>query len=59
MIGGDFNARTEEEGGGMGEWGVGDEEEEKTRRSKDGKVNREERVLVDFVEEKGWSILLE
>lgn len=58
VIGGDFNARTEEEGGGMGEWGVSDEEEEKARRSKDGKVNREGRVLVDFVEERGWSIFI-
>lgn len=26
------------------------------RRSKNGKINREGRILVDFVEERGWSV---
>lgn len=33
------------------------EEEGKTRKSKNKKINREGRRLLDFVEEKGWSIL--
>ncbi|XP_077255453.1 uncharacterized protein LOC143893678 [Temnothorax americanus] len=55
IIGGDFNARTgqeggrieEEEGGGLGEG----------RRSKDKKVDREGRLLVNSLEERGWEIL--
>ncbi|XP_024868251.1 trichohyalin-like [Temnothorax curvispinosus] len=54
IIGGDFNARTgqeggrieEEEGGGLGEG----------RRSKDKKVDREGRLLVNSLEERGWEI---
>ncbi|XP_024893159.1 golgin subfamily A member 6-like protein 2, partial [Temnothorax curvispinosus] len=54
IIGGDFNARTgqeggrieEEEGGGLGEG----------RRSKDKKVDREGRLLVKSLEERGWEI---
>lgn len=43
MIGGDFNARTGREGG--------------RRNSKDWKMNGEGKRLVEFLEEKGWSIL--
>jgi len=56
LIGGDFNARMGREGGAVME-----EEEEgrsgnwKSRKSKDGKINREGRKLVGEVEEKGWS----
>lgn len=32
-------------------------EEEKTRKSKNGKINREERRLLDFIKKRGWSIL--
>lgn len=40
----------------MEEIGVGEEEEEKVRRSKDRKVNKEGRILVEFIKERGWSI---
>lgn len=56
VIGGDFNARTGEEGGGVGEREMDDEDRKKVRRSKDGRVNREGRVLVEFIGERGWSI---
>ncbi|EZA56066.1 hypothetical protein X777_03893 [Ooceraea biroi] len=50
IIGGDFNARTGSEGGIM----MGEEKEEGGgRKSKDGKV-REERILLNFLVEKGW-----
>ena len=57
MIGGDFNARTGEEGG----WVMGGDEEEGggcgSRRSKDKEVNGDGRRLCGFIEERGWSIL--
>lgn len=58
LVGGDFNARTGNEGGGLwGLWGLGEEEGfEQVRRSKDCNVNREGRKLCDFVEEQGWTI---
>jgi len=52
MIGGDFNARTGKEGGGIGEGeegGVGERE----KNSKDGKVNREGKKLCGFLRELG------
>ncbi|XP_039311970.1 uncharacterized protein LOC120359229 [Solenopsis invicta] len=54
LIGGDFNARTGEDGGGVDEqnW----EEEGGRRRSKDKKMNKEGRVLVGRIEEVGWAI---
>lgn len=58
MIKGDFNARTEKKRGGIEE----EKEtrmEEKKRRSKDEKINREEKRLVEFVEEMGWGIFNE
>lgn len=58
MIRGDFNARTGKKGGGI----KGEEEtrmEEKKRRSKDEKINREEKRLVEFVEGIGWGIFNE
>jgi len=61
MIGGDFNARTGEEGGGIVLKGGTDKEREnegkRNRISKDRKVNKEGRVLVEFLEERGWGIL--
>ncbi|XP_039312991.1 uncharacterized protein LOC120359478 [Solenopsis invicta] len=53
--GGDFNARTGEEGGKLNEdeWG----EEEKGRKSMDKKVNKEGRKLIEFIRERGWWIL--
>ncbi|EZA46548.1 hypothetical protein X777_00046, partial [Ooceraea biroi] len=48
---GDFNART----GGEGRIMMGEEEEEGGgRKSRDEKVNREGRILLNFLEEKGW-----
>lgn len=55
LVGGDFNVRTGREGGNVEEegqeWGL--------RQSKDRKMNREGRLLVDFAEGKGWSIFNE
>ncbi|XP_024875210.1 ABC transporter F family member 4-like [Temnothorax curvispinosus] len=55
IIGGDFNARTGEERG----WEEEDEEgvEGGGRRSKDKKINRDGRKLLEFIEERGWMIL--
>lgn len=56
IIGGDFNARTGTEGGGiMGEEEEG-REEEGGRMFKDVMVNREGRLLMDFLEEREWMI---
>src|SRR5580765_4880756 len=52
LIGGDFNARTGEEGGVVMEG----EEVGSGRKSKDKKINREGKELVRWVEE-GWIIL--
>ncbi|EZA50916.1 hypothetical protein X777_10743, partial [Ooceraea biroi] len=57
LIGGDFNARTGREGGGIE--GESEEEEEQEgggRRSKDKKVNKEGRVMINFLEDRGWSL---
>ncbi|EZA49489.1 hypothetical protein X777_12283 [Ooceraea biroi] len=54
IIGRDFNART----GGEGRIMMGEEEKEGGgRKSRDGKVNREGRILLNFLEEKGWVFL--
>lgn len=58
IIGEDFNART----GNEGEEVQGLEEEDwegNRRQSKDKVINREGRVLVEFVEERGWSVFNE
>jgi len=61
MIGGDFNARTGGEGGGVTLEGETDKEREnegkRIRKSKDRKINKEGRLLAEFVEERGWGIL--
>lgn len=54
MIGGDYNARTGKEGGPVRE------EEGKVRtprESRDKEINREGRILINKIEEKGWMIL--
>lgn len=53
IIGGDFNARTGKEGGGI-EKEIGEKWEGRGRRSKDGVINREGRMMVNFLEERGW-----
>lgn len=57
IIGGDFKARTGEEGG----WGEEEEQGEdgRSRKSKDKKVNREGRKLLECIEERGWIVLNE
>ncbi|TGZ36994.1 hypothetical protein DBV15_12441, partial [Temnothorax longispinosus] len=58
LVGGNFNARTGSRGGPINE----EEENEKrseTRKSVDKVVNREGRVLIDQIEERGWAILNE
>jgi len=61
LIGRDFNARTGTEGGG---WEIGEgtegnmkEEEERKRKSKNKKINKEGKKLINFLEERGWGIL--
>jgi len=57
VVGGDFNARTGEQ---EGRWeGELEEEEVEGRRSKDRKVNREGRYLLEVLEEAGWFIFNE
>lgn len=54
IIGGDFNART---GNRRGIWsGIGEKQEETGRRSKDLKINRDRKRLIEFIEERGWSV---
>ncbi|XP_011698277.1 PREDICTED: uncharacterized protein LOC105456152 [Wasmannia auropunctata] len=54
IMGGDFNARTGELGGW---WEGGDvRREEDERKSRDKRVNREGRILIEKLEEVGWFI---
>lgn len=56
VIGGDYNARTGNRGGPIRE----DKEKEKegeARNSRDKVINREGRVLINKIEERGWTIL--
>lgn len=48
LVGGDFNARTGREEGRLEEV-----KEERRRNSRDEKVNREDRKLVEFIEKRG------
>jgi len=54
IIGGDFNARVGEEGGGIEEqnW----DEREGRRKSKDKRKNKEGREMIRRIEEVGWAI---
>lgn len=54
MIGGDFNARTGNAGGPIED---GEKKVEEKRRSKDKVINREERVMLNVMKERGWMIL--
>lgn len=53
LIGEDFNARMERKGRGVVELiGEKREEEEGRRKSKDKKIDKEGRILVEFMEER-------
>lgn len=54
MIGGDFNARTRDKGGPIE---TGEKKEEEGRRSKDKMINKEGKIILDEIEERGWIIL--
>lgn len=56
MIGGDFNARTGNEGGPIG---TEEKKEEEGRRSKDKVINKEGREMINKIGERGWIILNE
>lgn len=56
LISGDFNARTGREKEAVKEEEEGESRGEKGRKSKDEKVNREGRKLVELIEEREWSI---
>lgn len=60
LIGGDFNVKTGANDEGIVKKRMSRKEEEKIRRSKGGKVNliKEGRTLIEFIEEKGWSIYI-
>ncbi|XP_033177777.1 uncharacterized protein LOC117151899 [Bombus impatiens] len=53
IIGGDWNARTGEEGGLINK----ELEKEKSRRSKDKTINTEEGILLRLLDERGWTII--
>lgn len=57
IIGGDFNARTDDRGGPREE--EGDTWRRKTwaRKSKDKVINKEGKILIDGIEERGWMIV--
>lgn len=55
LIGGDFNARTRELGGRAEEEGQG--EEDGRRKSRDKKVNKEGKKLIEFLDGRGWRII--
>jgi len=61
MIEGDFNARTGEEGSEIkleGDTDIEKENEgERNKNSKDRKMNKDGRVLVEFLKKRGWVIL--
>lgn len=56
IIGEDFNARTGREEGEVTEMGK-KRLKESGRQSRDRKINREDKLLVDFIEEREWMIL--
>lgn len=56
VIIGDFNARTGREGGRLNELEEYRSGARKSRNSKDRKMNKEGKKLVEMIEERGWSI---
>lgn len=59
LVGRDFDARTGKEGERVKMGEMGEEEEEtggRRRESKDKKMNKEGRMLVEFLVERGWGI---
>lgn len=54
IIGEDFNERTGEEGGPIRRE---NEKEDKTRNSKDKIINKEGKILIEKLTERGWAIL--
>jgi len=56
LVGGDFNARTGGEGGGVGRGWEETLEGGRKRLSKDKKVNKEGKRLLEFLDNKGWGI---
>lgn len=52
IIGRDFNAKTGKKGGGVR--GDGEEEE---RKSKDKKINKEGKIMIEKLEEVDWEIM--
>lgn len=55
LIGRDFNARTGRKEGSVAVWNG--EREETRRESKNKKINREGRKLLEFIAERGWTII--
>lgn len=55
IIGKKFNAKTGEEGGEVVE-GDGMEKNDRRRKSKDKRLDRESRIMMEFIEERGWRI---
>jgi len=56
MIGGDYNARTGSKGRPIV---IGKKKEKETRRSRDKVINRERRIMLNKLKERGWMILNE
>jgi len=54
MIGGDYNTRTGNKGGPIV---TGKKKEKEARRSRDKVTNREGRIMVNKLKERGWMIL--
>jgi len=54
MIGGDYNARTGNEGGPIV---TGKKKEKEARRSRDKVTNREGRIMINNLKKRGWMIL--
>lgn len=58
IIGGDFNARIVKEDGGVEEEEEKvEDKKEKERQSKGNKINKEGKILVGFIEERGWMVV--
>lgn len=57
ILGGDFNARVGEEGGPFKEMMTEEIEGREERRSKDKKINRERRLLIEGLRDRSWFII--